>query len=131
MGDIYENIEEYNLNKKRKMLAVFDEIIAYMLSNKKIQQIAIELFIKGRKLKISIVFIAQSYFALPKNRLNSTHYFTMEIPNERDVQKIAFNHSSDTNFKDLMNLCKKSTARLYSFLVNDTTLASDNPLCFR
>ena len=72
MGDIYKNIKEYNPNKKRKKLIVFDDMIADMLSNKKVT----ELFIRGRNLNIYLFFIRQSYFALPKNiRLNSTHYF--------------------------------------------------------
>ena len=99
---------------------------------KKRSPIATELFIRGRKLNISLVFITQSYFAVPKNiRLNSTHYFVMKIPNKRELQQIAFNHSSDIDFQDFMNLYKKCTAKPYSLLVIDTTLASDNPLCFR
>ena len=69
--------------KKRKILIAFDEMIAHMLSNKKLNAIVIELFIRGRKLKISLVFITQSSFAVPKNiRLNSTHYFIMKIQNK-------------------------------------------------
>ena len=132
MDDIYKNIEEYNPNKKRKILIVFDDMIADMLSNKKLNPIVTELFIRGRKLNISLVFITQSYFAVPKNiRLNSTHYFIMKIPNKQELQQIAFNHSSDIDFKDFMNLYKKCTAKPYSFLVIDATLASDNPLRFR
>ena len=63
---------------------------------KKLKPIVTELFIRGRKLSISPVFITQSYFAVPKNiRLNSMHYFIMKIRNKRELQKIAFNHSSD------------------------------------
>ena len=106
-------------------------MIADMLSNKKLYPIVFELFIRGRKLNISFVFITRSYFAVPKNRLNSTHYFVMKIPNKRELQQIAFNHSSDIDFQDFMNLYKKCTAKPYSFLVIDTTLPSDNSLCFR
>ena len=68
------------------------------------------------KLKISLIFITQSHFAVPKNiRLNSTYYFIMKIPNKQEFQQIAFNHSSDIEFKDFMNLCKKFTAERYSF----------------
>ena len=127
MEDIYKNIEEYNPNKKPKILIVFDDIISDMLSNKKLNPIVTELFIRGRKLNISLVFITQSYFAVPKNiRLNSTHYFVMKIPNKRELQQIAFNHSSDIDFQDFMNLYKKCTAKPYSCLVIDTTLPSDN-----
>ena len=91
-----------------------------------------ELFIRGRKLNISLVFTTQSYFAVSKNiTLNSTHYFVMKIPNKQVLLQIAFNHSSDIDFNDFMNLYKKSTAKPYSYLVIDTTLASDNPLRFR
>ena len=87
MDDIYKNIEEYNPNKKRKLLIVFDDMIADMLSNKKLNPIATELFIGGRNLNISLVFITQSHFPVPKNiRLNSKHYFVMKIPNKRELQ---------------------------------------------
>ena len=89
MDDIYKNIEEYNPNKKRKMLIVFDDVIADMLSNKKRNPIVTELFMSGRKLNISLAFITQSFFAVPKNiRLNSTHYFIMKTPNERNFKKL-------------------------------------------
>ena len=69
---------------------------------------------------------------MPKDvRLNSTHFFIMKIPNKRELQQIALNHSSDSDFKDFMNIYKKSTKEPYSFSVNDTTLPSDNPLRFR
>ena len=83
MDDIYKNIEEYNPNKKRKKLIVFDYMIADMLCNKKLNPIVTELLIGGRKLNISLVFITQSYFAMAKNiRLNSNNYFIMKIPNK-------------------------------------------------
>ena len=95
MDDIYKNIEEYNPNKKRKILIVFDDMIADIFTNKKLNPIVTELFIRGRKLNIFLVFITQSYFAVPKKiRLNSTHYFFMKIPNKRELEQIAFNHSS-------------------------------------
>ena len=132
MNDIYKNVEEYNPNKEQKILIVFDDMIADMLSNKKLNPIVTELFIRGRKLNISLVFITQSYFAVPKNiRLNSTHYFVMKIPNKRELQQIAFNHSSDIDFQDFMNLYKKCTAKPYFFVVIDTTIASDNFSRFR
>ena len=132
MQDVYENIEDYNPIKKRKILIVLDNMIADMISNNKLNPIVTELFIRGRKLNISIVFITQSYFKVPKDvRLNSTHFFIMKIPNKRELQQIALNHSSHIDFKDFMNIYKKCTAKLYSFLVNDTTLPSDDPLRFR
>ena len=132
MQDVYENIEDYNPIKKRKMLIVFDDMIADVINNNKLNPIVTELFIRGRKLNISIVFIMQSYFKVPKDvKLNSTHFFIMKIPNKRELQKIALNHSSDIDFKDFMNIYKKCTTEPYSLLVNDTTLPSDNPLSFR
>ena len=90
------------------------------------------MFIRGKKLNISLAFITQSCFKVAKDvRLNSTHFFIMKIPNERELQQIALNHSSDINTKDFINIYKKCTDKPYSFLVNDTTLASDDPLRFR
>ena len=78
-----KNIEEFNLNNKHKILIVFDDMIANMLSNKKLNPIVTELFIRGRKLNISLVFIKQSFFNVPKYvRLNSTYYFIMKIPSK-------------------------------------------------
>ena len=92
MNDIYKSVEEYNPNKEQKILIVFDDMIADMLSNKKLNPIVTELFIRGRKLNISLVFISQFYFAAPKSiRLNSTHYFIMKTLIKRELQKIVFN----------------------------------------
>ena len=100
MQDIYKNIEDYNQGKKRKIIIVFDDMIADMINNKKLNTAVSELFIRGRKLNISIVFITQSYFKVPKDiRLNSTHFFIMKILNKRVLQQIASNHSSDIDFK--------------------------------
>ena len=132
MQDVYKNIEDYNPIKKRKVLIVFDDMIADMINNKKLNPIVTELFIRGTKLSIYFVFITQSYLKVQKDvRLNSTHFFIMKIPNKRELQQIALNHSSDIDFKDLMKIYKKCTAKPYSFLVNDTTLPSDGPLRFR
>ena len=129
--DVYKNIENYNPGKKRKILIVFDDRIADMINNKKLNPVVTEMFIRGRKLNISIVLITQSYFKVPKDvRLNSTHFFTLKIPNKRELQQIALNHSSDIDFKDFIKIYKKCTAKPYSFLVNDTTLPSDDPLRF-
>ena len=88
--------------------------------------------IRGRKLNTSIVFIMQSYFKVSKDiRLDFAVFFIMTIPNEREPQKIALNHSSDINLKDFIKIYKKCTAEPYSLLVNDTTLSLDNSLRFR
>ena len=132
MEDVYKNIENYNLGKKRKILIVFDDMIEDMIDNKKLNPVVTELFIRGRKLNISIVFITQSYFKVAKDvRLNSTHFFITRIPNKAEFQQITLNHSSDIDFKDFIKIYKKCSAESYSFLVNDTTLPSDDPLSFR
>ena len=111
-------MEDYNPNIKRKIFIVCDGMIADMLSNKTPNLIVTEILIRGKELNISLVFIRQSYFFVPKNiRLNATHYFITTIPNKREFQQIAFDHTSDIDFEDLMNLYKKCTAKPYSFLV--------------
>ena len=140
MRNVYKNINYYNPDKENKMFIVSDDMIADMIHNKKLGSIVTELFIRGRKLNISLGFITQSYFKVPKDvRLNTTHFFISKIPNKRELhQKIAINHSSDrlrylkmSESKDFSNIYRKCTAKPYSFLVNDTTLALDNPLRFR
>ena len=125
MHNVYKNINYYNPNKENKM-------IADMINNKKLNSIVTELFIRGRKLNISLVFITQSYYKVPKDiRLNTAHFFIAKIPNKRELQQIVINHTSDFSTKDFENIYRKCTAEPYSFLVNDTTLASNNPLRFR
>ena len=116
MHDVCKNIDEYNPDKENKILIVFDDMIADMIHNKKLNSIVTELFIRGRKLNISVVFITQSYFKVPKDvRLNTSLFFIQKIANQRELQQIVINHSSDINTKDF----------------NDTTLASNNPSRFR
>ena len=89
MEDVYKNIEEYNLGKKRKILTVIDDMIADIINNKKLNPIVIELFIRGRKLNTSLVFLTQSCFKVPKDvRLNFTHFFIMKIPKKSKLQQI-------------------------------------------
>ena len=129
--DLYKNINNYNSNKENKVMIVFDDIIADMISNKKLDSIVTELFIRCRKLNTSLVFIGQSYFKVPKDvRNNSTHFFIMKIPNKRELMQIAINHSSDINTKDFTEIYRKCTDKPYSFLIIDTTLPSNNPLRF-
>ena len=132
MDNVYENIDEYNIDKERKILMVFDDMIADMIDNKDLNSIVTNLFIRCRKVNLSLAFITQSYFKVLKNvRLSTTHFFIMKIPNKREFQQIALNYSSDISTKELIQIHKKFTAEPYSFLVNDTMLASDNPLRFR
>ena len=131
MNDVYENIDNYNPNRKRKILIVFDDMIADIMTNKKFQSIIKELFIRCRKLNISLVFITQSYFSVPKDvRLNSTHYLIMKLNNTKELQNIATNHSADIDYKDFVKIYRECTRRLYSFLTIDTTLPASDPLRF-
>ena len=124
-------MEDYNPTKKRKVVIVFDDMIADMKSNKKLSSLVNELFLRGRKVNISLLFISQSYFKMPETiRPNATHHFIMKIPNKRELQQIASNHASDIKFKDFMKLYKDYTKESFSFLVKDTTLPSDNSLRF-
>ena len=128
-GDIYEYIEESDPSKKHEILIVFEDMVTDMLSNKKLHAIVTELFTRDRKLNISVVFTTQFYFDVPENiRLISTHYFIMKILNKQKLKKIEINNLSQIDVKDFMNYFKKCTVKAYSFLVNDTTLTSDNPL---
>ena len=105
MDDIYENIDNYNPSRKRKILIIFDDMITDIMTNEKFQSIIKELFIRCRKLKISLVFIPQSYFSVPKDvTLNSAHYFLMKINNKRESQNIAINHSADIDYKDFIKI---------------------------
>ena len=132
MHNVYKNIDNYNPDKENKILIVFDDMIADMINNKKLNSIVTELFIRCTKLNISSVFASQTYLKVPKDiRNNSTHFFIMKISNKRELQQIALNHSSDINTKDFIEIYRKCTDKPYSFLVNDTTLPSNNPLRFR
>ena len=132
MDDIYENINDYNPNRKRKILIVFDDVIADIMTNKKFQSLIKELFIRCRKLNISLVFITQSYFSVPKDvRLNSTHYLIVKINNKRELQNFPINHSADIDYKDFVKVYRECTKKPYSFLTIDSMLPVNDPLRFR
>ena len=96
MDDVYNNIDDYNPSRKRKILIVFHDMIADIMSNKKVQAMVKELFIRCRKLNISLVLITQAYSSVPNGvRLNSTHYLLMKIHNKGELQNIVSNHSAD------------------------------------
>ena len=106
---IFADIEACNADKERKMLIVLDDMIADTINNKKLSSVVTELFIRGRKLNISLIFITQSYDHVPKDvMLNSAHFCIIKTPNKRKHQQIALNQSSDIN-----------SAEPCSFLVND------------
>ena len=83
-------------------------------------------------MNISLVFITQSYFSIPKKvRLNSTHYLIMKIQNRRELQQIAINHSANIDYKDFLKICRNCTKEPYSFLTIGTTLPANDPMRFR
>ena len=132
MNGVYENIDNYNPNRKRKVLIVFDDMIADIMINKRFQSIIEELFIRCRKSNISLVFITQPYFSVPKVvRLNSTHYLIMKINNKRELQNIEISHSADIDYKDFIKMYRECTKEPYNFLAIDTKLPSSNTLRFR
>ena len=123
MDNVYENIHDYNSSKKRKILIVFDDMIGDIMTNKKLQAIIKELFIRCRKLNISLVLITQSYFSAPKDvRLNSTHYLIMKINNKGELLNIAINHSADIDYGHFIKIYKECTKEPYNFLAIDITL---------
>ena len=124
MDDVYNNTDDYKSSEKTKVLIVFDDMIADIMSNKKVQYIIKELFIRCRKLNISLVFITQSYFSAPKEVNN-------EDSQQKRVTKIVTNHSADINYKDFIEIFRKCSREAYSFLTIDTKLPSDNPLRYR
>ena len=131
MNDVYENINLYNQNRRRKLLIVFHDMIADIMTKKKFQSIIKELFIRCRKISISLVFITKSYFSVPKDvRLNSMHYLIMKINNKRELKNIAINHSADIDYKDFIKIYRECTKEPYNFLTIDTTLPSTNTLRF-
>ena len=116
MDDVYENIDYYNPKKDRKVLVVFDDMIADIMTNKKFQVIIKELLIRCRKLNFLLAFIAQSYFSVPKDvRLNSRHYLIMKINNKRELQNITINYSADIDYKDFLKICRECTRDLLIF----------------
>ena len=116
LDDVYENINDYNSSRRRKILIVFDDMIADIMTNKRFQAIIKELFIRCRKLNISLVFITQSYFSVPKDvRLNSTHYLIMKISNRKELQNIAINHSAILITKILWKFTENAQKNLLIF----------------
>ena len=99
MHYVYKNINYYNPDKEKKILIVFDDMITDMIQNKKLNAIVTELFIRGRKLNIYLVFITQSYLNISKDvRLNTTHFLS-----KRELQQIVINHSSHISTEDFVN----------------------------
>ena len=130
VDNVFSNIDDYNPKRNRKIL--FDDMNVGIITNKKFQVIIKELFIRCRKLNISLVSITQSYFKTPKDaRLNSTHYLIMKIHNRRELQNNAIDHSADIDYKNFLKIYRNCTKEPYSFLTIDTTLPADDPMRFR
>ena len=132
IDDVYENINDYNSKRRRKILIVFDDMIAYIMTNRRFQAVIKGLFIRCRKLNISLAFITQFCFSVPKDvRLNSTYYLIIKINNRKELQNIAINHSTDIDYYDFVRIYRECTRKLYSYLTIDTTLLASDPLRFR
>ena len=118
MNDVLEDINNYNKKRDKKVLIIFDDMIADIMRSEKFKAIVKELFIRCRKFIISIVFITQSYFRTPKDaRLNSTHYILMKIGNKKELKSIAEENSGYLDFLKIYNYC---TNEPYSFVMVDT-----------
>ena len=120
MDDIISTIEDYK-KKKRKILIIFDNMISHVMSDRRAEQIFKYLFIRCRKLNISLCFLTQSYFSVPKDvRLNCTHYILFKLNNKRELQNIVINHSADIDYKDFIKIYRDCTKELFNFLTIDT-----------
>ena len=116
--DVYKNINYYNPDKKNKILIAFHDMIADIIHNKKLDSIIAELFIRGGKLNIYLVFITQSYFKFSKYvRLNTTHFFIAKVPDKSELREIAQDHSSHISTKDFTNIDRECTVEPFSFLL--------------
>ena len=121
MNDVLDDINNYNKNRDKKVLIIFDDMIADIMRSEKFKAIVNELSISCRKLNISIVFITQSYFRNPKDsRLNSTHYILMKIGNKKELKSIAEENSGHLDFKDFLKIYNYCTKEPYSFMLVDT-----------
>ena len=121
MNDVLEDINNYNKNRDKKVLIIFGDMIANITRSEKFKATVKELFIRCRKLNISIVFITQSYFRTPKDaRLNSTHYILMKIGNKKELKIIAEEHSVHLDFKEFLKIYNYCTNEPYSFMMVDT-----------
>ena len=121
MDDVLDYINNYNKNRDKKVLIVFDDMIADIEYNKNFKRIIKELFYRARKINVSIVFITQSYFrALKDSRLNSTHYILMKIGNKKELKRIAEEKSGHLDYNDFLKIYNYCTKEPYSFMTIDT-----------
>ena len=123
MNDVYENINNYNKNRDKKVLIVFDDMIADIEHNKNFKRIIKELLYRTRKINVSLVFITQCYFrALKDARLNSTHYILMKIGNKKELKSIAEEKSGNLDYKDFLKMYNYCMSEPYSFMTIDARL---------
>ena len=121
MDDVLDDVNNYNKNRDKKVLIIFDDMIADIMRSEKFKAIVKELFIRCRKLNISIVFITQSYFRTPKDaRLNNTHYILMKIGNKKGLKSIAEENSGHLDFKNFLKIYNYCTKEPYLFMMIDT-----------
>ena len=121
MNDMLDDINNYNKNREKKVLIVFDDMIADIEYNKNFKRILKELFYRAHKINVSIVFITQSYSrALKDARLNSTHYILMKIGNKKELKRIAEEKSGHLDYKDFLKIYNCCTRKPYSFMTIDT-----------
>ena len=121
MNDVLEDINNYNKKRDKKVLIMFDDVIADIMRSEKFKVIVKELFIRCKKLNISIVFITQSYFRTPKDvRLNNTHYILMKIGNKKELKSIAEENLGHLDFKDFLKIYNYCTNEPYWFMMVDT-----------
>ena len=120
MDDLLDDINNYKKNRDKKVLIIFDDMIADIECNKNFKRIIKELFYRARKKNVSIVFITQSYFrALKDDRLNSTHYILMKIGNKKELKSIAEEKSGNLDYKDFLKMYNYCTKEPYSFMIID------------
>ena len=128
MDDVFDDINNYNKNRNKKVLIVFDDMIADIEYNKNFKRIIKELFYRALKINVSIVIITQSYFrALKDARINSTHYMLMKISNKKELKKIAEEKSGHLDYKDFLKIYYHCTKEPYSFMTIDTKPAATIP----
>ena len=121
MNDVLDDINNYNKNRDKKVLIILDDMIADIMRSEKFKAIVKEIFIRCRKLNISIVFITKSYFRSPKDsRLNSAQYILMKIGNKKELKSIAEENSGHLDFKDFLKIYNYCTKEPYSFMMVDT-----------
>ena len=128
MNDVLDDINNYNKSRDKKVLIVFDDMIADIEYNKKFKRIIKELFYRAGKINVSIVFIMQSYFrALKDARLNSTRYILMKINNKKELKRIAEEKSGHLGYKDFLKIYNYCTREPYSFMAIDARPTATMP----